>query len=166
MTRAKQIKKKRINEEQVSPAAAAAAAAAAAGYCHKVGGHAAAAAAVAAFAALAAAPMLPRVEFRLEFRLEFKLEPSAAFNEGARAPEGMARWAGRSSPPGPPQCTRVAPPTAMAVLEPNNRPNQIYFPFDIKIKRAEHLLRYAAIVNALHVTWPTQSPQCTREDVF
>ena len=85
------------------------------------------AAAVAAVAALAAAPMLPSVEFKLEFRLEFRLEPRAAFNEGAKAPEGMARWAGRSSPPGPPQCTRVAPPTAMAVLDPKNRPNSNTF---------------------------------------
>lgn len=112
---------KRNRERSLSPAAAAAAAAAAAGYCHKVGGHAAVAAAVAAVAALAAAPMLPSVEFRLEFKLEFRLEPRAAFNEGARAPEGMARWADRSSPPAPPQCTRVAPPTAMAVLVPNNK---------------------------------------------
>lgn len=59
--------------------------------------------------------MLPRVEFRLEFRLEFR------FSEGASAPEGMVRWAARSSPPGPPQCTRVVPPTAMAVLEPTKR---------------------------------------------
>lgn len=123
---------KRKKGVQYSPAAAAAAAAAAAGYCHKVGGHAAVAAAVAAVAALAAAPMLPNVEFRLEFKLEFRLEPRAAFNEGARAPEGMARWAGRSSPPGPPQCTRVAPPTAMAVLEPTNRPSHMHFSFHNK----------------------------------
>lgn len=118
---------KRKKSVQYSPAAAAAAAAAAAGYCHKVGGHVAVAAAVAAVAALAAAPMLPNVEFKLEFKLEFRLEPRAAFSEGARAPEGIARWAGRSSPPDPPQCTRVAPPTAMAVLEPTNRPSHIYF---------------------------------------
>lgn len=84
-------------------------AAAVAGYCHSVGGH------VASVAAAGAPPMLPRVEFRLEFKLEFRL------NEGASAPEGMAaRWAARSSPPGPPQCSRVVPPTAMAVLEPTD----------------------------------------------
>lgn len=87
-------------------------AAAVAGYCHSVGGQA-----VAAVSA-GPPPILPRVEFRLEFKLEFRL------SEGARAPEGMAaRWAARSSPPGPPQCTRVVPPTAMAVLEPTTDPD-------------------------------------------
>lgn len=86
-------------------------AAVAAGYCHSVGGHVAA---VVSPAAAGAPPMLPRVEFRLEFRVEFRLR------EGASAPEEIAaRWAARSSPP---QCTRVVPPTAMAVLVPTTDP--------------------------------------------
>ena len=89
-----------------SPAAAAAAAAAAAGYCQSVGGQAAAAA--------AAAPMFPKLEFRLE--------PRAALKEGGNPPPvGIAKWDGRSSPPGP-QCTNVVPPTAMAVVEPAKFP--------------------------------------------
>lgn len=89
-------------------------AAAVAEYCHSVGGHVAAAASA---AAAGAPPMLPRVEFSAEFMLVFR------FSEGARAPEGMAaRWAARSSPPGPPQCTRVVPPIVMAVPEPTTDP--------------------------------------------
>lgn len=47
----------------------------------------------------------------------FRVDPRAALSEGASAPEGMARWAGRSSPLDP-QCTRVAPPIDIAVAEP------------------------------------------------
>lgn len=56
-----------------------------------------------------------------------------AFRDGAN--DGMARWwAGLPSSPPPavvPQCNRVAPPTAMVVVEPasTHKPREVTFTF-------------------------------------